>query len=51
MVLERGDEEKIVVRPKCYVTLTIDHRVMDGHQANRFLQVFVRTLESWPPGR
>ncbi len=38
----------MVTRPKCYVTLTIDHRVMDGHQANHFLQVFVRTLESWP---
>jgi 2-oxoglutarate dehydrogenase E2 component (dihydrolipoamide succinyltransferase) len=47
-ILEAGDEEKIVFRPKCYVTLTIDHRVMDGHQANRFLQIFVRTLESWP---
>jgi len=48
VVTEHGDEEKIVVRPKCYVTLTIDHRVMDGHQANRFLQTFVRTLEAWP---
>jgi len=48
VVLDAGDEEKIVARPKCYVTLTIDHRVMDGHQANRFLQTFVRTLESWP---
>jgi 2-oxoglutarate dehydrogenase E2 component (dihydrolipoamide succinyltransferase) len=47
-VSEEGDEEKIVVRPKCYVTLTIDHRVMDGHQANRFLQTFVRSLETWP---
>jgi 2-oxoglutarate dehydrogenase E2 component (dihydrolipoamide succinyltransferase) len=42
------EDDKIVIRPKCYVTLTIDHRVMDGHQANRFLQTFVRTLESWP---
>ena len=48
VVLEAGDEERVVVRPKCYVTLTIDHRVMDGHQANRFLQTFVRTLEAWP---
>ena len=48
VVVESGDEEKIVVRPKCYVTLTIDHRVMDGHQANHFLQTFVRTLEAWP---
>jgi len=48
VVVEKGEEERIGVRPECYVTLTIDHRVMDGHQANRFLQTFVRTLESWP---
>ena len=48
VVIEAGDEEKVVVRPKCYVTLTIDHRVMDGHQANRFLQTFVRKLKAWP---
>lgn len=48
VVMEDDGEHRIVVRPKCYVTLTIDHRVMDGHQANRFLQTFVRTLESWP---
>jgi len=48
VVVERGDEEQIVVRPRCYVTLTIDHRVMDGHQANRFLRTFVSALEAWP---
>ena len=48
VVVEQGGEERIVVQPKCYVTLTIDHRVMDGHQANRFLQTFVRALEAWP---
>jgi 2-oxoglutarate dehydrogenase E2 component (dihydrolipoamide succinyltransferase) len=37
----------VVVRPRCYVTLTLDHRVMDGHRANRFLQVLVERLESW----
>jgi 2-oxoglutarate dehydrogenase E2 component (dihydrolipoamide succinyltransferase) len=37
-------EDRIVIRPRCYVTLTIDHRVMDGHQANRFLQTFVGRL-------
>lgn len=37
-------EDQIVIRPRCYVTLTIDHRVMDGHQANRFLQTFVERL-------
>jgi len=41
-------EGRIAVEPRCYVTLTIDHRVMDGQQANRFLQVFVQRLESYP---
>jgi 2-oxoglutarate dehydrogenase E2 component (dihydrolipoamide succinyltransferase) len=48
VVLEEGDEQKIVVQPRCYVTLTLDHRVMDGHQANRFLTTFVDTLTRWP---
>ena len=48
VVVEQGDEEKIIVRPRCYVTLTLDHRVMDGHQANHFLEVLVQTLGAWP---
>ena len=48
VVVEEGDEQRIVVRPRCYVTLTLDHRVMDGHQANRFMQTFVDTLAGWP---
>src|SRR5437588_9968547 len=46
--VDEGDEEKIMVRPRCYVTLTLDHRVMDGHRANRFLEVLVHTLGAWP---
>jgi 2-oxoglutarate dehydrogenase E2 component (dihydrolipoamide succinyltransferase) len=48
VAVEEGDEQKIAVRPRCYVTLTLDHRVMDGHQANRFMQTFVATLGGWP---
>jgi pyruvate/2-oxoglutarate dehydrogenase complex dihydrolipoamide acyltransferase (E2) component len=36
------------VQPRCYVTLTLDHRVMDGHQANRFLQTLVGALAAGP---
>lgn len=39
------DDDSIVARPRCYVTLTIDHRVMDGLQANRFLQTFSDALQ------
>ena len=48
VVVEEGDEQKIAVQPRCYVTLTLDHRVMDGHQANRFMQTFVERLSDWP---
>lgn len=37
--------EDVVVKPMCYVTLTIDHRVLDGFQANQFLTKFVETIE------
>jgi 2-oxoglutarate dehydrogenase E2 component (dihydrolipoamide succinyltransferase) len=44
VVVSENAEDRIVIRPRCYVTLTIDHRVMDGHQGNRFLQTFVERL-------
>ena len=47
VVLEEGGAERIVIQPRCYATLTIDHRVMDGHQANRFLKTFVGRLAEW----
>ncbi len=48
VVVGEGADEHIEVRPRAYVSLTLDHRVMDGHQANRFLQVFVERLTHWP---
>ena len=47
VVAERAGRDQVVIRPRCYVTLTIDHRVLDGHQANRFMEVLVRRLEAW----
>jgi 2-oxoglutarate dehydrogenase E2 component (dihydrolipoamide succinyltransferase) len=46
-VIEEAGAERVAVRSKCYVTLTIDHRILDGQEANRFLQVFTARLESW----
>ena len=48
VVVEEGGVDRVVIRPRCYVTLTIDHRVMDGHQANRFLATFVNRIADWP---
>ena len=30
-----------------YVTLTIDHRVLDGYRANVFLGKWVEAIEQW----
>ncbi|HVN45172.1 MAG TPA: 2-oxo acid dehydrogenase subunit E2 [Steroidobacteraceae bacterium] len=47
VVLGAGEAERILVRPRCYVTLTLDHRVMDGEQANHFMRTFTDTLGNW----
>jgi 2-oxoglutarate dehydrogenase E2 component (dihydrolipoamide succinyltransferase) len=44
---ERSGKEAVEVRPMCYVTLTIDHRVLDGYQANAFLARWVEEIEGW----
>ena len=48
VVREVGGEDAIVIRPMAYVTLTIDHRVVDGHQTNAWLSRFVEIIEGWP---
>jgi 2-oxoglutarate dehydrogenase E2 component (dihydrolipoamide succinyltransferase) len=48
VVREVNNEDVIQVRPMAYVTLTIDHRVVDGHQTNAWLTRFVEIMESWP---
>jgi 2-oxoglutarate dehydrogenase E2 component (dihydrolipoamide succinyltransferase) len=40
--------DAILIRPMAYVTLTIDHRVVDGHQTNAWLTRFVEVIENWP---
>lgn len=48
VVREVGGVDTIQIRPMAYVSLTIDHRVVDGHQTNAWLSRFVEVLESWP---
>ena len=40
--------DAILIRPMAYVTLTIDHRVVDGHQTNAWLSRFVDIIARWP---
>ena len=48
VVREVNGQDAILVRPMAYVSLTIDHRVLDGHQTNAWLTRFVESLETWP---
>ncbi|WP_411037149.1 dihydrolipoamide acetyltransferase family protein [Shinella sp. BYT-45] len=48
VVREADGVDTIQIRPMAYVSLTIDHRALDGHQTNAWLARFVETLESWP---
>lgn len=47
-VREVGGSDALVVRPTAYVSLTIDHRALDGHQTNAWLTRFCDALETWP---
>jgi 2-oxoglutarate dehydrogenase E2 component (dihydrolipoamide succinyltransferase) len=48
VVRQVGGVDTIQIRPMAYVSLTIDHRVVDGHQTNAWLSRFVELLEEWP---
>lgn len=47
VVVEKGVLDVPEIRPMVYVTLTIDHRALDGFQANAFLSRFVEVLQGW----
>jgi 2-oxoglutarate dehydrogenase E2 component (dihydrolipoamide succinyltransferase) len=47
VVIEQSGKDSIEIRPKCYVTLSIDHRALDAHQTNLYLSEFVETIENW----
>lgn len=48
VVRELHGADAILVRPMSYVTLSIDHRVIDGAQTNAWLTRFVQAIETWP---
>ncbi len=47
VVRELAGQDAMLIRPMAYVTLTIDHRVLDGAQTNAWLTRFVEILEAW----
>jgi 2-oxoglutarate dehydrogenase E2 component (dihydrolipoamide succinyltransferase) len=47
VVVDDKERESLQIKPMAYVTLTIDHRALDGFQANAFLSRYVEALASW----
>jgi 2-oxoglutarate dehydrogenase E2 component (dihydrolipoamide succinyltransferase) len=47
-VRSESGRDEIEIRPMCYLTLTIDHRVLDGFRANAFLTAYVAALQGPP---
>ncbi|RMI07080.1 MAG: dihydrolipoamide succinyltransferase [Calditrichaeota bacterium] len=47
VVVEKEGKETTEIRPRAYVTLTVDHRALDGFTANQFLTHFVEALQKW----
>ena len=47
VIIDLDGQDISVIRPMCYLSLTIDHRAIDGFQANQFLSHFVEYIESF----
>ncbi len=47
VVREVDGEDLIRIAPMCYLTLSLDHRVLDAYTANAFLSELVSMLEGW----
>jgi 2-oxoglutarate dehydrogenase E2 component (dihydrolipoamide succinyltransferase) len=47
VVVESSGADALQIKPMAYVTLTIDHRALDGFKANAFLSRFVEVLADW----
>ena len=47
VVISQAGVDAIAIRPMCFLSLTIDHRLLDGATADRFLTVIKGFLESY----
>ena len=41
-------DDAIVIRPMCYLSLSFDHRILDGARADAFMAAVVQQLQTWP---
>jgi 2-oxoglutarate dehydrogenase E2 component (dihydrolipoamide succinyltransferase) len=47
VVLSDGVSDTIAIRPMVYLSLTFDHRILDGASADNFLHKVVELLQDW----
>src|SRR5205807_1997393 len=47
VVVESAGADTLQIKPMAYITLTIDHRALDGFTANAFLNKYVDALAQW----
>ncbi|HNB52126.1 MAG TPA: dihydrolipoamide acetyltransferase family protein [Anaerolineales bacterium] len=47
VVISDGLSDAIAIRPMVYLSLTFDHRILDGATADYFLGTVKKTLETW----
>lgn len=47
VVIEGDDGDSIAIRECCYITLSYDHRIIDGGMAGRFLSFVTNYIENW----
>lgn len=47
VVITQGHDDMIAIRPICYLSLTFDHRLIDGTTGDRFLNIIKHTLETY----
>lgn len=47
VIIDLDGQDVSIIKPMCYVSLTIDHRAIDGFQTNQFLTHFVEFIENF----
>ncbi|MDT7933097.1 MAG: 2-oxo acid dehydrogenase subunit E2 [Sphingomonadaceae bacterium] len=48
VVRQMRGADALLVKPMAYISLTIDHRALDGATCNAWLTRFIELLEGWP---
>jgi 2-oxoglutarate dehydrogenase E2 component (dihydrolipoamide succinyltransferase) len=51
MVIETPQGDAIAIRHMMYISLSYDHRIIDGALGSTFLNAVARELENWDPNR